>query len=232
MDIKDFENLILNEVNLAVLNIIRDFTELDISARSRAGAEISKFLEEKFVEYTKSHKFLKNSVPSPRGATKNPWDVKTVFHYKNIKEKIWIDFKAIKISGKGSNPDIGTPNKVIDFIKSGHFYLLYVYVFYEETERGLKFVEVNSNNTKSYFLKDIHHSFRRNPKNQLQVNIRELPEYRTREEFIKLLIKKIKESHQRQIQISQKALQEIPDEENLLLDKNKESEFKILENLK
>lgn len=30
---------------------------------------------------------------------------------KGHKEKIWIDFKAIKVSGKGSNPDAGTNTK-------------------------------------------------------------------------------------------------------------------------
>ena len=40
--------------------------------------------------------------------------------------------------------------------------------------------------TKIYFLKDIHRSFRRNPKKQLQVNIAKNKEYRSREEFIKM----------------------------------------------
>jgi len=232
MDIKNFENLIIEEVNKAVLNIIDDFQELNISAKSRAGAEISDFLEDKFVDYTKNNEFFKNSKKSPKGATKNPWDIKTVFCLNNLRETIWIDFKALKTSGKDSNPDIGTPNKIINFIKEGNFYLMYVYVFYEETANGLKFVKVNDSYTKSYFLKDIHHTFRRNPKNQLQVNMYELSEYRTREEFIKLLVKKIKESHERQIKISEKALQKLPEQEKVLFKKNKESESKILENLK
>ena len=59
-----------------------------------------------------------------------------------------------------------------------------------------------------------------------------IPEYRTREDFIKLLVKKIKESHERQIKISDKALINLSKEEKILLKKNKESETKILENLK
>lgn len=232
MDIKNFENLIISETDKVILRIINDFQELNISAKSRAGAEISDFLEDKFVEYVKSNKYFKESEKSPKGATKNPWDVKTVFCLNNLREIIWIDFKALKTSGKDSNPDIGTPNKIVSFIKEGNFYLLYVYVFYEETEKGLKFVKINGDYTNSYFLKDINHTFRRNPKNQLQVNMSELPEYRTREDFVKLLVKKIKESHERQIKISDKALKNLSEEEEILLKKNKESEAKILENLR
>ncbi|MDP3764625.1 MAG: hypothetical protein Q8Q95_03325 [bacterium] len=232
MDIKKLENLINDEMDKVILKIVNDFQELNISAKSRAGAEISDFLEDRFVEYTKSNKFFTKSEKSPKGATKNPWDAKTVFCLNNLQETIWIDFKALKTSSKDSNPDIGTPNKIVSFIKEGNFYLLYVYVFYEETKKGLKFVKINGDYIKSYFLKDISHTFRRNPKNQLQVNISELPEYRTRKDFIKLLVKKIKESHERQIKNSGKALKNLPEEEKILLKKNKESEAKILKNLK
>ncbi len=232
MNIKNLEKLIIEEVNKVVTQIIHDYPELNISAKARAGAEVSDFLEEKFVEYSSRNKFFKDSEKSPKGATKNPWDAKTIFCFKNLQEIIWIDFKALKTSGKDSNPDIGTPNKIINFIKAGNFYLLYIYVFYEETQNGLKFVKIDGDFTTSYFLKDIHHSFRRNPKNQLQVNMSEPPEYRSREEFIKLLMKKIGESHERQIKILEKALKKISEEENSLLKKNKESEAKILGSLK
>lgn len=232
MNIKDLEKLIIDEFSRVITQIIHDYPELNISAKARAGAEVSNFLEEKFVEYSSRNKFFKDSEKSPKGATKNPWDAKTIFCLKNLQEVIWIDFKAFKTSGKDSNPDIGTPNKIINFIKDGNFYLLYIYVFYEETKNGLKFVKINGDFEKSYFLKDIHHSFRRNPKNQLQVNMSVPPEYRSREEFIKLLMKKISESHERQIKISEKALKKILEEENSLLKKNEESESKILGSLK
>jgi len=232
MDIKDLEKLIIDEFEKIITQIISDYPDLNISAKARAGAEVSNFLEEKFVEYSRRNKFFKDSEKSPEGATKNPWDAKTVFCFKNLQEIIWVDFKALKTSGKDSNPDIGTPNKIINFIKDGNFYLLYLYVFYEETKNGLKFVRINGSFTKSYFLKDIHPSFRRNPKNQLQVNMSEPPEYRSRGEFIKLLMKKIGESHARQIKISEKALKTISEEEKNLLNKNKESEAKILSSLK
>jgi hypothetical protein len=231
MDIKNFEETIVNEFNQLIRKIIHDYPVLNISAKSRAGAEISDFLEEKFVEYCESSNLFKYSEKSPKGATKNPWDAKTVFCLGNHKEIIWIDFKALKISGKDSNPDIGTPTKIIRFIKEGNFYLLYIYVFYEEFEDGLKFVQIDGAYSKSYFLKDIHHSFRRNPKNQLQVNMSQPPEYRSREDFIKLLMHKVSDSHERQIKISEKALKTIEEEERDLLLKNKESETKILSNL-
>ena len=169
MNIENFELLIINEMDKVILKIIDDFQELNISAKSRAGAEISDFLEDKFVEYTKNNKFFTKSEKSPQGATKNPWDAKTVFCLNNLQEIIWIDFKALKTSGKDSNPDIGTPNKIVNFIKEGNFYLLYVYVFYEETKTGLKFVKINNYYTKSYFLKDINHTFR---KEILKINCR------------------------------------------------------------
>ena len=232
MDIKNFEKLIIEEFDKLILQIIKDYPELSISAKARAGAEVSDFLEEKFVEYSGKNKFFKDSEKSPKGATKNPWDAKTIFCFKDVREIIWIDFKALKISGKDSNPDIGTPNKIVKFIKEGNFYLLYSYVFYEETEKGLKFVKIKDSYTESYFLKDINHTFRRNPKNQLQVNMSVLPEYRTRKEFIKLLMLKIKESHERQVKISEKALKKIAADEKILLENNKESEIKILRKLR
>ena len=232
MNIKEVEKLIINEFKKIMIQIIQDHPKLNISAKSRVGAELSDFLEEKFVKYSNTSDVFKNSKKSPKGATKNPWDVKTTFSFKNLNEIIWIDFKALKISSKDSNPDIGTPNKIIKFIKEGHFYLLYIYVFYNETKNGLKFMKVNGDFIKLYFLKDIHHSFRRNPKNQLQVNISEKPEYRSRTSFIKLLMNKISESHNRQIKISQKALKTLAKEEKILLQKNRESEIKILNNLK
>lgn len=231
MKIKDLENLIIKAIDDLIIKIIRDFSELNISAKSRAGAEISDFLEEKFVEYSKNSKYFCDSEKSPKGATKNPWDARTTFCLNGLKEPIWIDFKALKNSGKDSNPDIGTPNKIVKFIKDGNFYLLYVYVFYEETEKGLKFVKTNGKFTKSYFLKDIHHSVRRNPKNQLQVNMSQPHEYRSKEDFIKLLMSKIQESHIRQIKISEKALEQIESEQETLIQKNKESEIRILKNL-
>lgn len=224
MDIKEFENLILSELKTIVESIIKNNLVLNISAKSRAGAEISAFIENEFVKKTKNHKYLYDSISSPKDATKNPWDVKTYFRLKSHIEEIWIDFKALKISSLDSNPDIGTPNKVIQFIKNGNFYLTYIYVYYREKGNKLEFVDHENNYTKIYFLKDINCTFRRNPKNQLQVNMSAPPEYRDRENFIKLLFQKIKESHQRQIGISNKALMKLDAEENKIIAVNKETE--------
>ena len=210
MEIQEYEALILSELEAVVKTVLSNNPQPKISAKSRAGAEISSLLEEAFVKETKGHNYFKNSLGSPDGATKNPWDAMTHFCVKDHDEIIWIDFKAVKVSNADSNPDIGTPDKIVDLINSGYFYLVYIFVYYEETKDGLKFVQNTDNEmVKIYFLKDINHTFRRNPKNQLQVNISAKPEIRTREEFINLLFAKIEESHKRQISISNKALEQI-----------------------
>lgn len=157
MEIKDFEKLILAELKTVVEKIISKNPSPNISAKSRAGAEISSLLEEEFVKETANHKYFKNSISSPAGATKNPWDAMTHFSIKGHDEEIWIDFKAVKVSSADSNPDIGTPDKIIDLIYSGFFYLAYIFVYYKETKEGLEFVK-NAENTfvKLYFLKDIN----------------------------------------------------------------------------
>jgi hypothetical protein len=227
MTIKQFEDLIINELTKVVDSIIKANLTLNISAKSRAGAEISDWLEEKFVELTKKHKYFHNSEAAPKGSTKNPWDARTKFKIDKVEEELWIDFKAFKITSVDSNPDIGTPNKIIKLINDGNFYHAFIHVFYESESNGLKFVTLNGGYTKLYFLKNISSTFRRNPKNQLQVNISAPSEYRTREEFIKLLITKIKESHERQIKISKKALKGIDEVEKLLLESNKKSEKEL-----
>lgn len=230
MEIKYFETKILHELKAVVETILVKNPEPNISAKSRAGAEISSLLEEQFVAETVNHQYFKKSVASPAGATKNPWDAMTYFNINRHDELIWIDFKAVKISSTDSNPDIGTPDKIIDLIYSGFFYLAYVFVYYEETQNGLKFVKNADNEfVKTYFLKNISSTFRRNPKNQLQVNISAKPEERSREDFINVLFEKIEESHKRQIEISTKALEKLAkgNTKTRLIEINKQSEKKI-----
>lgn len=231
MHIKDFENTILNEIEKIVNKVISDNLFLNISAKARAGAEISHVLENKFVEYTANHAYFSDSEQAAKEQTKNPWDVRTFFKLKSHIEEIWIDFKAFKITSKDSNPDIGTPTKVVEFIRKGGFYLVYVYVFYQEKENGLEFVRNDDRYAKIYFLKDISKTVRRNPKNQLQVNISEPPEYRTREQFIDLLMGKIKESHERQMIISERKLKIIESEKDDIIRKNRISEENIVKNI-
>lgn len=232
MNIKDYEDLVRIDIENITLDIINNNKELPISAKSRAGAEVSDFLEEKFVEYTKDSKTMLKSEQAPKGKTKNPWDAKTYYKLKNHEEEIWIDFKAFKISGKDSNPDIGTPDKVFNFIESGGFYLLYIHVYYQESNNGgLEFIEYKNKYVKSYFLKDVNHTFRRTPTNQLQVNIDAEPEYRTREEFIKLLNKKLLDGYERQIEKAKLRKIEVIKNEKSLIEKNKISQKIIEENL-
>lgn len=224
MTIKQFEELVLAKLKVVVDKIIIKNIELPISAKSRAGAEISDWLEEQFVKYTKGNTFFDSSEAAPKGSTKNPWDARTQFVLGGHKEEVWIDFKAFKITSADSNPDIGTPNKIIKLISEGNFYHAFIHVFYEATDNGLRFVKLSDSYSKLYFLKDISSTFRRNPKNQLQVNISAPSEYRTREEFITLLMGKIKESHLRQIEISNKALKKQNEITEELLKANKKSE--------
>lgn len=230
MEIRDFEKLILSELKKVIERIINKNQEPNISAKSRAGAEISSLLEEQFVLETAKHQYFSKTLASPSGATKNPWDAITYFCIKGHKEVLWVDFKTVKVSSADSNPDIGTPDKIFDLIYSGFFYLVYIFVYYEETKTGLKFVKNADNEfVKIYFLKDINSTFRRNPKNQLQVNISAKPQERTREEFINILLAKIEESHKRQMKISKKALAglEKGDIKRKLIEINKQSEEKI-----
>lgn len=228
MNIKEFEDIVRGEITNVVQEIIEKHEFLNISAKSRAGAEISDWLEEQFVKATKNHQYLKEPEFAPKGKTKNPWDARCYFCFNEHREEVWIDFKAFKLSGKDSNPDIGTPNKIIEFIEKGGFYLLYIHVYYEEHENGLKFVKLDDSFVKSYFLKDISSTFRRTPTNQLQVNMSAKPTYRTRDEFIDILMEKLREGLVRQLEKSKQKLSEIDKKIVLLKDKNAESE-KIIE---
>ncbi len=232
MKLEEFENLLVSQLQTVVENIIEDQQSLEISAKSRSGAEISDQFEEKFVEYTTQHKYFKESEACPKGKTKNPWDARTYLTIEDIYEEIWIDFKAIKISQIDSNPDIGTPTKVIQFIQSGNFYIVYIYVYYESTNSGLKFTKRNNNYSKVSLLKDISSTFRRNPKNQLQVNISQEAEYRSRKEFIELLINKLQESYQRQIDKAQKELDVLENKKQKLIEANHRSEEDMIKKLR
>lgn len=231
MDIQEYEVFILNELKKVTEKILSNNPEPNISAKSRAGAEISSLLEEQFVNETASHPYFKDSLASPDGETKNPWDALTYFEYKGHREIIWIDFKAVKVSSKASNPDIGAADKLIKLINNNNgFYLVYIFVYYSQTDLGLKFVSnKNEEYIKLYFLKDIHSSFRRNTKNQLQINIEKEPQNRTRQEFIQMLLEKIIQGYTRQKNIAEKELKKYNQEkiQSDLIKLNKKQEEKI-----
>jgi len=211
MNIKEYEKLIITELDKVIENIIDNNRSISIAVRrgERVGDGISKFLENKFVEHTKKHKYFKGSISSPEGKTKNPFDVQTVFELCKKQELIWIDFKAINIENEDTNPDSGTPDKVIDLMQKGFFYLIYVIVCYKGTENGLEFVKYNKKYVKSYFLKDVNPSMRITPANQMQVNGFAEPAYRTREEFLDFLIQKKIESNQRKYEKAAKELKNL-----------------------
>ena len=219
MNIKEFEE----RMKLDIENIFEDILsihnyKLDISSRSRSGAEISDFLEEYFVKYLTdgSHPRIYNPKSSPKGKTKNPYDF--CFNYKmedgsfKFDDIVWGDIKAVSGSYNNSNPDLGTPSKVIKFMLNGHFYLMFVLFRYEPTSDGkTKFIPFDNNHfVRVSFLKDVNNTVRINPKPQFQVNINANDEYRTKEEFIDMFEKKYLQSLRRIIDDKTKKLNQIP----------------------
>lgn len=216
MNVKEFENLMKQDIEGVFNSILLEHNYLfPISAKSRSGAEISDYLEDSFVEYlTKNpHERIFNPKGSPKGATKNPYDF--CFNYKcdnfDFDDLIWGDIKATKFSYADSNPDLGTPEKIIKFILDGHFYLMFVFLEYgATTDNQTEFKQFTDGKyVHCQFLKDINHTVRINPKPQFQVNIKEPEEYRTKEEFLDLFYRKYQESIDRIIEKQNKKKKEL-----------------------
>ena len=66
------EGIILNLIKTIFLKIISENPTLAIRVVSRAGAEISDVLEDKFVEISQQQEKIIEVAGSPKGATKNP----------------------------------------------------------------------------------------------------------------------------------------------------------------
>ena len=201
-DIKAFENQMKDDIEAVFTNILAKHNYIvNISSKARSGAEISDFLEDSFVDYINNnqHERISNPKGAPKDNPKNPYDFCFEYHNDNFKDIIWGDIKATKHSYKDSNPDLGTPEKIIKFILEGHFYLMFVFFEYESLDnQKTQFVKFSDGKyVHCQFLKDIHHSVRINPKPQFQVNINEPEEYRTIDEFIELFHQKYKESIER-----------------------------------
>lgn len=211
MNFKNIEDKIKKEIEAAFDNILKKYNYIfPISAKSRSGAEISDYLEDCIVEFyvNNENAYVKNIIGAPKGKTKNPFDFCFDFvdFETGFEDLIWADIKATKHSYNDSNPDLGTPEKIIKFIMDGHFYLLFVFFEYESTnDNQTKFIPFSDGKyVHCQFLKDINHTVRINPKPQFQVNINQPEEYRTIEEFIELFYKKYQESIDRIIYIQSK----------------------------
>jgi hypothetical protein len=226
MDIKAYETLIIGQLDELIGSIITTNPTLTIAVKKgeRVGDGISKFLENKFVEFTTKHTYFKESLASPEGKTKNPFDVQTIFEINGHKELIWIDFKAVNVENDDTNPDSGTPDKVITLIENGYFYLVYIIVYYKGSENGLVFVSHNEKNVKSYFLKNVSPTMRITPANQMQVNGFSETVYRTREEFLDFLLQKKIESNERKLK---KATQELENFKTGILKKKTATQVEI-----
>jgi hypothetical protein len=182
--------------------IVKENPTLNISLKSkkdRQGEPISKELERLFVEKTRSHSLFKDTKAAPKGKSKNPYDIETLFTHNAHKELLWIDFKAVNIENLDSNFDSGTFKKVVKFIKDGHFYLIYICVYYNASVTdNIQFVQnTNQEFVKIYLLKDIGDKMHITPNNQIQVNFKASTISRTRNEFLDFFFQKIKESYER-----------------------------------
>jgi len=215
--IKNFENELKKSVLIIFEDIIKDMDgKINLRAQSRAGAEISDILEKKFVKYANKNYYpnIYNPEFSPEGATKNPYDIKFNYKLGQYNELIWGDIKAFNSKYQDSNPDLGTVNKVIKFMLDGNFYILFILIEYTAIDSNTiifeRFKETNSK-VKVELLKDIHFSFRVNPKNQLQVNYRAPFLYRSKKDFIIGLEKKYKESFLRQFKKAKDKLERADD---------------------
>ena len=226
MEIKEYENGLIAELETVVNEIITDNPKLNIAVKKgeRVGDAISKYFEDNFVAKTQAHARFSNSEASPTGKTKNPWDVRTDYTIQEFKQDVWIDFKALNVENEDTNPDSGTPDKIITHILNNSFYLVFIYVYYQGSDDGLEFVQVDGKYVKPYFLKDISSTFRITPANQMQVNGSAEPEYRTREEFLQLLLTKKVESNERKLE---KATQELENLKGGLFKKTKKMEIKL-----
>lgn len=215
-NIKNMENLIKSDIKNIIEKIIENLNyTLKISSNSRSGAEISDYIEDEIVKYFKSnqHPRIIDVEGAPKGKTKNPYDFKFNYNTDNFNDLIWADIKATNTKYKDSNPDLGTPKKLIKFILDGHFYILYVFLRYSPTNNDIMIFEPHDNGdyVKCIFLKDINKSVRINPKPQFQVNINEEEEYRTISNFIELFELKYSESLQRNKRKICKEINELDD---------------------
>lgn len=227
MEIKKYEDDLIAELETVVKEIINENPKLNIAVKKgeRVGDAISKFFEDNFVVKTQVHAHFSNSEASPTGKTKNPWDARTDYTIQGFKQDVWIDFKAVNVENDDTNPDSGTPDKIIKHILNNNFYLVFIYVFYQgSADGGLEFVKVDGKFVKPYFLKDISSTFRITPANQMQVNGSAEPEYRTREEFLQLLLTKKVESNERKLK---KATQELENLKGGLFKKTKSMEIRL-----
>ena len=125
---KEIEKLIKDDIEQAYTIILKNCNYiLPISAKSRSGAEISDYLEDMIVDFFgKSNHERVKSVQKNNGSTKSPFDFCFNYSCDGYDDLIWADIKASKRSFKDSNPDLGTPEKIVKFIMDGHFYLLFV----------------------------------------------------------------------------------------------------------
>ena len=84
MDVRKMENQMKQNIKDVFSEILDNFHYvLDISAKSRSGAEISDYLEDAFIEYFKTNKHdrISDVESAPKVQTKSPYDIKFIYTY-------------------------------------------------------------------------------------------------------------------------------------------------------
>lgn len=208
-DNKKFEETLCKDIQDIFQSIITDMGHtLDIPATARSGAQISDVLEDNFMRYLTLNPHIRvyNPQQAPKGNTKNPYDIcwnyKYSDHLMNYNDLIWGDIKATNVIYEDSNPDLGTPEKMIKFMLDGHFHMLFIFFKYDSTPDGkIELLQYpNGTYAKCTLLKNINHTVRINPKPQFQVNINEEEEYRLNGEWVDMFEMKYYESLERIIE--------------------------------
>jgi hypothetical protein len=208
------EEIILSFIKTIFEEIIAENPTLPIRVGARVGAEISDILEDKFVQKAENKENILKVGGAPKGKTKNPYDIYFVYEFSSLEQQlVWIDIKATNLSYKDSNPDMGTYKKFIKFFGSGNYFAVYCKLAYLPKGEQLQFVKTPQDEIVTVFLlKDIHHSFRIQPNNQLQVNYAAPSEPRSLSEFIDLLKTKVQESLERKKKIIDREMKNLNNE--------------------
>ncbi len=75
------EDIVIDFINTIFQQIISENTTLPIKAFSRAGAEISDVLEDKFVEIAQQQEKMIEVAGAPKNAAKNLWDIELIYEF-------------------------------------------------------------------------------------------------------------------------------------------------------
>lgn len=184
-----------NELERIITEILKVFNAilieinyvLPIDGQTRSGAEISNYIERKFVKFVNDNKNSILSEAEQGEGTKSPFDFKcaATLSTKNM-QIVYCDIKTAFIKEKRSNsaPDMGSIDKFIKFFKAGNTCFIFIFLKYKRVNNGF---EIIKESLRIYPIQYITSSVSVNLKNQLQINFDAGIQKRARKEFLKLL---------------------------------------------